>query len=212
MQRDAGVVRRDWQGFAQQNRTRVQAFVHLHDAHTRLCVPGFDGALDRRSPAPARQQRRMDVQAAQGQALQSPGRQQQTIGHHHHQLSLCSSDGLLRLQSFVGVFAVQTQAGWLAHRHAVRQSVLLHGRGLQFHAATGGAIGLGQHQGDVMASLVQCGQRRLGKRRGTGEHDAHLRALGFALGFEQLAFDAHAFERRQVLDKHLAHQVVHFVL
>jgi hypothetical protein len=38
-----------------------------------VCVPGFDRALDRRRAAPARQQRGMDVQAAESRQFEQPG-------------------------------------------------------------------------------------------------------------------------------------------
>jgi hypothetical protein len=59
---------------------------------------------------------------------------------------------------------------------------------------------------------MYCSERRARKLRGSGENQAHESALEFALGFEQFAFDAHAFEYRQVLDKDFAHQMVHFML
>jgi hypothetical protein len=71
---------------------------------------------------------------------------------------------------------------------------------------------LRQDQCHIVIGSQQGGERSAGKFRGAGEHKAHESALEFALGFEQFAFDAHAFEHGQVFDEHLAHQVVHFVL
>ena len=90
--------------------------------------------------------------------------------------------------------------------------VLFHGRSLQLHAAPGWAVGLGQYQSDVMATSVQSGQRVLRKDRRAGKDQAHGLALEFALRFDQFAANAGAFEQGQVFDKHLAHEVVHFVL
>ena len=69
---------------------------------------------------------------------------------------------------FIGVLAVQAQAARLLHGHPVRQRPLLDRRGLQFHAPPGRAVGLGQHQHDLVAGGVQCGQglaREFGRAR-----------------------------------------------
>jgi len=90
--------------------------------------------------------------------------------------------------------------------------ILFDGGGLHLHAATRGAVGLGQHQGDIVTAGVQSSQRLLGKDRRAGKDQAHRLALEFALCFNQLAANAGAFEQGQVFDKHLAHEVVHLVL
>ena len=53
----------------QGNRTGIEAFVHLHDHHAGLRVPCHDSTLDRRSPAPARQQRRMAVEGTEARSF-----------------------------------------------------------------------------------------------------------------------------------------------
>ena len=44
----------DCDGFAGEYRARIQARLHLHQAHPGLLVPGEDRGLDRGGPAPAR--------------------------------------------------------------------------------------------------------------------------------------------------------------
>jgi hypothetical protein len=106
MQAGTGFIFRQSQGLTPPHGAGVQAFFHLHDAYAALRVAGFDGALNRRGTAPARQQRSMDIQATQGRAVQRPRGKQQTIGHHHHGVCLGLCDGRLGGSSFVGVFAV----------------------------------------------------------------------------------------------------------
>ena len=66
----AGLPWADLDGSAQQDRAGIQPLVHLHDGDAALPVAGEDGALDRGRPAPARQQRGMDIEAAEPRALQ----------------------------------------------------------------------------------------------------------------------------------------------
>ena len=61
----------------------VEPCVHLHDGDAGLAVAGEDGALDRRRAAPARQQRGMDVEAAEARRLEHRLRQDQAIGRDH---------------------------------------------------------------------------------------------------------------------------------
>ena len=82
--------------------------------------------------------------------------------------------------------------------------------GLELHAAAGGPVRLGQHQGDVVSGGDQGLQRGGREFRRTGEDQTHLH--GLAQAFFQLLFDAGLLQARQVLDEHLAFQVVHFVL
>lgn len=79
-----------------------------------------------------------------------------------------------------GVFAVQAQAARLGHGNAVLQRALLDGRGLQLHAAPGGTVGLGQHQGDGKARSEQAfkgNARELGRAGKNDDQAAHGRVL-----------------------------------
>ena len=103
----------------------------------------------------------MNVQAAQAGQVKHPLRQDQTVGGHDHHVDLrCDQFGLGLLRVF-GVFAVQTQAARLGHGHPVRLRKRLDWRGVELHATTGGAVGLGQHQGHFETRCVQVCQRDL---------------------------------------------------
>ena len=113
VQQRCGVSFVDGFGLNQQHRPRVQTRIHLHDGDAGAAVTGFDGPVNGRSAAPAWQQRRMDVQAAQARQGQRPGRQDQTIGCHHHQFWRRVLQGRLGLGGILGKLAVQPQAARL---------------------------------------------------------------------------------------------------
>jgi hypothetical protein len=108
--------------------------------------------------------------------VQHPLRQDQPVSGDHHGVGLCGVYGLARRCRVCRVFAIEPQAARLGHCDAVRLRKLLHRRGLQLHATTGGSIGLGQHQRDLMAGGMQLLQRRVSKCRRTGENNFHGRS------------------------------------
>jgi hypothetical protein len=79
-------------------------------------IARFDGAMDRRGAAPARQQGRVDVEAAQARQVQHPLRQDQAIGGHHHHVGPRGQQRFARGCRIVGVLAVQAQAARLGDR------------------------------------------------------------------------------------------------
>ncbi len=103
--------------------------------------------------------------------VQHPLRQDQAIGRHDHHIGVGFCDGLAGCRGIVRVFAIQAQAARLGHGDALRQRELLDRRGLQLHAASGGAVGLGQHQGDGVARRMQALQRHTGKFGRASEDD-----------------------------------------
>ena len=58
----------------------VEAGIHFHDHDAALGVAGHDRAIDRRGPAPARQQRRVQVEAAARHGIENVLRQDQPVG------------------------------------------------------------------------------------------------------------------------------------
>jgi hypothetical protein len=167
VQHGGGVGRQDGLGAHQQHVARVQARVHLHDGDAGLRVTGLNGAVYGRSTAPAWQQRSVDIEAATGWQVQGPLRQDQAISGHDHGLGLLvdfgGQQGLAGGGGVFGVFAVQAQAAGLGHGHRVVPSPLFNGRRLEFHAAPSRAVGLGQHQHNLVPCGVQGGHGHLGK-------------------------------------------------
>jgi hypothetical protein len=109
----------------------------------------------------------VDVQAAARGRIKHPLRQDQSVGGHHHDIGPGRLDGGAGGGGLFGKFAIQSQAARLGHGDAMLQCALLDGRGLQLHAAPGGTVGLGQHQGD-------------GETRGKQAFKGHARELGRA--------------------------------
>jgi hypothetical protein len=171
------VLGADGQSLHQQHVAGVQARIHLHDGHAGVRVARLDGAVYGRRPPPARQQRGVDVDAAQAGQGQRPGRQDQAVGGHHHGVGLHGPQGVLCGSGVFRVFAVEFEAARLRHGNAVVQRKLLDGRGLQLHAPAGRAVGLAHHQGDLHACAVQAGEGDLGKFGGAGKHNAHKNYL-----------------------------------
>ena len=68
---------------AQEHRAGVEPRLHLHDADAGLGVARQDRAVDRRGPAPARQERGVDVEAAVARRVEHRLRQDQAIGDDH---------------------------------------------------------------------------------------------------------------------------------
>jgi len=91
----AGHPARDRAGGANVNRPGVQSGVHPHQANARFGVARHNGALarhngalDRGRAAPARQQRRMNVDATQPGDRQHRRRQNQPVRGDHQQIRL----------------------------------------------------------------------------------------------------------------------------
>ncbi len=88
MQIRGGIFRLYRAATEEQHAAGIQPFVHLHDGDAALRVTGQDGALDRRSAAPARQQRGVDIDTTQAGGLKHRLWQQQAVGRNHHQVGL----------------------------------------------------------------------------------------------------------------------------
>ena len=168
------------------HRARVQPRFHLHDADAGLGVASLDGPLDRGSAAPARQQRGMDVQAAQPGQVQHRLRQQQAIGGHHHHVRLQGPQGC---QCFFGpliggltpdpaLFGLISCRKTDAQRLGLKdwkigsQCTLLDGRRQQFLTTTRRSVRLTEHGHHLVARPDEGIQRLGGKDRRAGIDDA----------------------------------------
>ena len=86
-----------------EHRPGVQPRLHLHQADAGLGVPGGDRPLDGRGPAPAREQRGVDVHAAQARSGQDVGGEDPPVGRDHrdvepHRLEPLPEVGPLQLR------------------------------------------------------------------------------------------------------------------
>jgi hypothetical protein len=169
VQAAGAVLRVDGDGAGQQHGTGIETGFHAHDGDAGLRVSSLDGAMDRRRAAPARQQRGVDVDAAAARQVEHGLRQDEAVSGHHHELgAACGAGGADRLMC-----CRILQALGLGHRDTVRQRHLLHGGGLQRHAAAGGTVGLGQHQYHLVTggkNRFECARRKLWR---TGKNQLH---------------------------------------
>ena len=165
VQRGRILVGTDRDTALEQHRSGVEARVHLHDGDAGLGVTGEQRALDRRRTAPARQQRRVDVEAAGPRQRERLGGQDQPVGDHHHHIRFPSRQGLAALGG--------AQRGGLRHRQAVREGEFFDRAMLDAPPAPRGPVGLGEHSHHLVAGGDQRRERRHGELRGPGEDDAH---------------------------------------
>ena len=84
MQACAGFARVDRYCTREQHRPGVETGLHLHDRYAGLGIAGGNRALNRRSTAPARQQRSVNVDAAEPRRLQDGLRKQQSVRGDDH--------------------------------------------------------------------------------------------------------------------------------
>ena len=182
VQAGAVVVGADGLALDEQHRPGVQAFVHLHDGDAGLGVAGLDGALDGRGAAPARQERGVDVQAAEARRAQHLRGQEQAVGGHHHHVGARRPQPRLR----VGI----AQAARLLDRPAAFARQLLDRALLQGAAAAGRLVDAREHQHDAVAGGGDRLERKGGERRRAGEGDVERRGRGPRGSF------THAFRRR----------------
>jgi len=100
-----GHIGRDRQLFRHGDGAGVQALLHLHDHDAGFFVAGHDRALDRRGAAPARQQRGVQIEAAEFWRIEHVFRQDQAIGHDHRHIGVQGAEfrNRLRLTKIFGV-------------------------------------------------------------------------------------------------------------
>ncbi len=103
------------------HRPGVEPCVHLHDGDAGARVAGQQRALDRRGAAPARQLRRVDVDAAVARPRQDRGRQDEPVGGHDQHVDAAPASASARPLRLLSVARLE-------HRNAVRRRQLLHGR------------------------------------------------------------------------------------
>ncbi len=170
--------RPDRDGLGQQDRAGVEPLFHLHDADAGLAVAGEDGALDRRRATPARQERGVDIEAAEPGRRQHRLRQDQAIGRHYCRVEAERGE----LGNGSGVEARRRM-----HGQVRCLGCLLHGRGLRSLAATGRTRRLAVDGGDVVPGRAQRLEARNGEVRRPHEGETKF-CHGVRLRFRPVAF------------------------
>ena len=79
----ASGLRRDRGASFQTDRSCVEPGLHLHDAHACFGITRQDRALDRRGAPPAREQRSVNVEAAEPRGVEDWARQDEAVGRDH---------------------------------------------------------------------------------------------------------------------------------
>ena len=165
MQGGGGLQGVDADGLGGQHRAFVEALGHLHDFDAGDLVAGHDRPLDGGGPAPARQQRGMQVEAAQTRRVEHRGRQDLAEGHHHAGVDLQRREGF--------------DLGGVAHRdrrthgNAALLRIGMDRRGLERLAAPARRGRLGVDADDLVPSLDQGGEGGDGEVGRSEKGDAH---------------------------------------
>ena len=145
--------------------------------------------LDRRRAAPARQQRGVEVQAAEARRGQNGGRQQETVGG--------GDGGVEPERGEVALERGVAQARRRRNRNTARLGEGLNRGGLEPVSATGGAGRLRIGARNLMACVEQRFQGRQGEFRRTQKGQAHRPSvLLAALRLVQPPQDHAALDRR----------------
>ena len=165
MQRARGLVFRDRQRLLQQYGPGVETGVHLHDGDAGAGVPGEQRALYGRGAAPARQQRSVNVQAAPRQRVQalrparSARRRRRRLPRHRPQLTAAAT--------------LSSRAAGCSTASPLACASSFTAEGWDLQAAAGGAIGLCQHERDLVTRIEQRSERTRGKFGRAGKDDLH---------------------------------------
>ena len=170
MQAAAGVFTRDRGKGLEQHGAGVQTGLHAHHGHAAFAVARFNCPLDRRRTAPAWQQRSVAVDTAQTRNIEHGLRQDQAIGHDHHQIRLERGQFGLGLR--------RTQSGRLHDSNRVFQRELLDRAWHQLLPAPGRTIRLGVNRDDLVRAVEQCLEVFSGEFWGAGKDDAQWLSHG----------------------------------
>ena len=154
-------ILRDRNAALRQYRTSVETRFHPHDRYAGLAVAREERALDRRRAAPARQQRRMNIQGPLRCDIKERRRQEHAVSGDYHSVGAGSAHACRHLGGL--------QRFRLENFQTVPLGEALDRAGRNLLPAAGGAIWLGEHQHDVMAGPVQGRERLLRELRSASE-------------------------------------------
>ncbi len=180
MQIARGRIGPDGAGFLQQYRTGIETFIHFHDGDAGFRIARHNRPLDRRRPAPARQERDMNIDATLFGSFQHRCGQDQPIGDHHGDIGA-------QLREFRLCVHVLQRFG-MADGQAERLGPRMHGRRTRLVAPPGRSRRLGI---DTENFVPRPGQRL---KRGHGDigrpHEDDLHRRGVSLRPPSSAFSS----------------------
>ena len=152
------------------NRAGVEPLLHLHHHHAGLGIARHDRAVDRRGAAPARQQRRVQIEAAERKGLEDRLRQDEPIG---------DDDRHIRAMAARDAFGVRgPQRRGREHRHGEAARLALDRARRELQAAAPGGLGrAGIDRRDLVAAADDLDERRHREVGRAHEYDAqrHVR-------------------------------------
>ena len=129
----------------------VEPRLHAHDTDARLFIARENGALNGRGAPPARQERGVNVEAAELWRIENRARKNEAIGHDHSGIKPERRELRLHLGGF--------QAFRRADREACLARKALDRRGLRFLPASGRTRRLGIDRRDLVPRSDQLGKR-----------------------------------------------------
>lgn len=137
--------------------TGIQSFVHTHNGDTGLLFSGHDRALNRSGAAVGRQQRSVDVPGTKRCCVEGVGAQDLAVGRDHE--GVVGRDLPCNL----------TDTGRLTQREVCVQREFGDGGFEEFTPASLRAVGLGDHEPDLVIRGDQAAQDGSGEGRGSSE-------------------------------------------
>ena len=148
-----------------EHRAGVEPRLHLHDRRARFLVAGKQRALNGRRAAPARQQRRVNVEAAMARPCQDRGRQDESVGRYGKHVDRDREQRRAR--------RLVQQRRRLQHGEAAFQRQPLDGRRFGPEPAPARSVRPREHQRNGEPRVEQRAQHHRRKRRGAGKTDIH---------------------------------------
>ena len=159
-----GLVGRDARALFEQHRARVELIDHAHDGDAGLFVAGEHRGLDGRRAAPARKQRRMDVERAELRQRDDLAREDVAVGHDDAEVRLARAK---RGDERLAARTLGLQDG-----NPVGERDFLHGARHQRRTrAALRTVGLRDHRSHVVSFTRQREKRRGREFRGAPEDD-----------------------------------------
>lgn len=142
----------------------INAMPNTHNGSTSNFITSKNGALNRSSPTPTRQQRRMNIHNTKRRHMQHVIRQNATIGSHTENIGLRSLERLNDL----GRHTIS-----LNNRQPKLKCLSLNRGRLQLLTTPTNSIRTSNNQHNFIASLNKRNQRRHCKIRRTHKHNTH---------------------------------------
>ena len=172
---DGGLVGANFDGLLQQNRPGVEAFFKQHGGVAGEGVAHGDGPLDGRRAAILGQQRPVQIDAAKPRQSEHPRRNDAAVGDDDDRVG---RDGF-KLRAKLGVVA---DLFGLRDGMPAASAACFTGGAVSCWLAAHGAVGLRDHQRDLVAGREQCFERGHGEL-GVPQKTSFRQFASFVIGF-----------------------------